>query len=203
MPSGIRAIPPVAAVVLGAGLGRRSGLPNKLLAVIDGKPIIRHVVEAAGASKAGRIVVIAGAAGDAIRDALADLPVEIVANPDFAEGMASSIRIAARLCERRGESMLVCLGDMPRVPGRVMDRLIDAHAQHPGRVAYQPAYEGRPGNPVLWHHGALCDLQALTGDRGARDLLRERAAEVLRVPVDDGGIHVDVDTPDDLAALGA
>lgn len=117
---------PVCAAVLAAGLSRRMGALNKLVQEIDGVPMVRRVVEHVLASRCERVAVVVGHEADDVRGALSGLPVEFVDNPEYEEGLAASVRAAARACSP-GEALLICLGDMPQVPVAVMDQLIEAY----------------------------------------------------------------------------
>lgn len=189
----------MAAAVLAAGLSRRMGALNKLVQKIDGVPMVRRVAEQALASRCDRVFVVVGHEECAVREALSGLAVEFIGNPDYQEGLAASVRAAAAAV-RPGEALVVCLGDMPRVSAAVLDRLIDAYRRFPDKAAYQPQFEGRRGNPVLWAAPAVASLAALRGDEGARALLKRLGDAVLEVPVGDDGIFMDIDTPRALRA---
>lgn len=191
----------VIAVILAAGLGTRMLGPNKLLEALDGRPIVRHVADAALASRAARVVVVLGHEANRVREALRELDVDFVDNPGFLEGMASSIRSAVTSHGVLASAMVFCLADMPRVSTEVIDALIAAHQGRPQALACQPMHGGRRGNPVLWTRAAFPALSVLTGGEGARELLAKHRDRVERVEVDCPGILLDIDTAADLAAL--
>ncbi len=190
----------VAAIVLAAGRSARMGA-NKLLAELEGAPLVRHATLAALASPARPVVVVVGNEAERVRAAIADLEVEIVHNPDFATGMASSLRAGiAAVPEAAGA--LVCLGDMPRVRGAHLALLLDAFADAADDGAIiVPTCDRKRGNPVLWGRARFAEIAALTGDVGARALIERHAASVHWVAVDDPAILLDIDTPDALASL--
>ena len=190
---------PVVAAVLAAGLSRRMGARNKLLQEIDGAPMVRKVVEHALASHCSRVLVVVGHQADKVRDALSGLNVQFIENAGYEEGLAASVRTAAAAA-RSGEALLICLGDMPRVPAAVYNQLIDAYVGQPGKAAYQPALDGKRGNPVLWAPSAVSGLKTLRGDEGARSILRELNDRVAVVSVQTDGILMDIDTPEALRA---
>lgn len=190
---------PVVAAVLAAGLSRRMGVQNKLLQEIDGAPMVRRVVEQALASRSDRIIVVVGHQAEKLRAALSGLDVSFIVNAEYEEGLAASVRAAAAATQQ-GEALLVCLGDMPRVSVDVFDQLILAYRTQPGMVAYQPVFEGKRGNPVLWAPTAVPQLADLRGDEGARSLLREHGHKVCQVSVQSDGILMDIDTPQALQA---
>ncbi|KMO11446.1 nucleotidyltransferase family protein [Methylobacterium platani] len=193
---------PVGTVLLAAGRGTRFGASPKLLSPLDGKPLVRHAAEAALAADLGPVVAVLGHAADAVRAALAGLPLTLVENRDYAEGLSTSLRAGlAALPETIGAS-LVLLGDMPRVGPGLLVQLAEAfRTAHVAPSAVVPVREGQRGNPVLLNRRLLAEgLATLTGDRGAGPLLARRS-DVLDLPVEDAGVLVDVDTPAALAGL--
>jgi molybdenum cofactor cytidylyltransferase len=192
----------VAAIVLAAGRGARfDAARGKLLADYGGRPLVRHAVEAALGSKASKTIIVTGHARDEIERALAGLPVVFAYNPDFASGMASSLRAGlAHAADSAGA--LALLADMPDVTSAILDRLIAAFNCAPERVAVAPVYQGRRGNPVLLGRSLFPRLAPLKGDEGARRLLGSTEG-VLEIAVDDKSVLADIDTREDLErALG-
>lgn len=191
----------VAALVLAAGRSSRMGGPNKLLATVGGKPLLRHTVESAIASKADPVIVVVGHDGNRLRAALAGLPVLIVDNPDYAEGLSSSLRAGISALPSDVQAALICLGDMPKIAPALLNRLIDCHAPLEGRGIIVPTSDGKRGNPVLWDNAFFGAMAALTGDSGARRLIDQHPEQLCEVPVGDPAVLYDVDTPDRLAQL--
>lgn len=191
----------VGAVVLAAGGSSRMKGTNKLLELLDGAPVITHVVGAAAAGGAAPIVVVIGHQEETVRAALRGAPVELVENPSWAEGMSTSIAAGVAALERRVEGALVCLGDMPRVSPEDIAALVRAFGEtSEAPVAVVPVHEGEQGNPVLWSAEWFPQLRALTGDRGAKALIGEIEDRVIRVPAGHG-VLVDADTPDALERI--
>ena len=191
--------PCVGAVILAAGQGTRFGPEPKLLALYDGKPLVRRVAEAALASTARPIVAVLGAHGGRVCAALAGLDLLLVDNPDYAAGLSTSLRTGLAALPAATEAAVVLLGDMPRIEPRHLDALIAAYKAAELRPsAVVPMHEGRRGNPVLLDRGRLsADLAALAGDHGAGPLLKRRT-DVLEI-AGDAAVGFDVDTP---AVLG-
>lgn len=188
----------IATLILAAGRGARYGAAqSKLLVEIDGAPIIRRVTQAALASRAARAVVVTGHSRETIEAALAGLSVAFVFNPDFASGLASSLRTGLSAVAG-ADGALALLGDMPGVTPRIIDALIAAFEKEPTSAAVVPTSDGRRGNPVLLSRALFPRVAMLSGDEGARKLLRE-ASGVVELPLDDEGVLADVDTPADLA----
>ncbi|MCB4768205.1 molybdopterin-binding/glycosyltransferase family 2 protein [Ancylobacter sp. Lp-2] len=192
---------PTAAIVLAAGRGTRMPEAYKLTASLDGEPLVRRVVLSALASQARPVIVVTGHDAAKVRAALDGLPVQLIHNPDYAEGLSSSIRVGLGAVPPEAPAAAVLLGDMPKVHAGLIDRLVAALADKPGAVAAAPSSEGRRGNPVVWTRRMFPALAALTGDVGARHLLAENAEAVVDVEVDDDAAFVDVDTLAQLQAL--
>lgn len=197
--------PHVAALVLAGGASRRMRGADKLLEpVADGRPALRVAAEAALASQADETVVVLPPARPDRRAALAGLGVAVVEAADAAEGMAASLRAGLGAAAPRADAVVVMLADMPEVgPGEV-DRLIAAFDPAEGReICRATAADGAPGHPVLFGRRFFESLAALTGDRGAREVLRDAAEFVVDVPTAGRAALIDLDTPEDWAAWRA
>ncbi len=193
----------VAAVVLAAGRSRRMGAINKLLAEVEGVPMILRSIETALASGAHPVVVVTGYEADRLRRAVADRPVRFVHNPDFADGLSTSLKTAIAALPGEIEGALFCLGDMPMVRVADIDRLVGAFSGSARPSICVPTHNGKRGNPVLWHRHFFAEMKEVAGDTGARHLIGEHADSVIEVAVEDDGVLVDVDTPAALAAARA
>src|SRR6266851_7012893 len=193
--------PRIAALLLAAGQSRRMGGPNKLLAEIDGRPMVARVAQRLLSSHARPIVAVLGNQADAVDTALGKLPVERVRNPAFAEGLSTSLKRGLQALSHECDGVIVCLGDMPLVSGRDLDRLIAAFNPLEGRAIIVPTRHGKRGNPVLWAQRFFLEIAELAGDVGAKHLIGEHAELVAEVEMESDGVLVDVDTPDALDAL--
>jgi molybdenum cofactor cytidylyltransferase len=191
----------VAAIVLGAGRSSRMGGPNKLLAEIGGRPLIRIVTEAALASRARPVIVVTGHQRERVEAALLGLPVRLVHNPDFADGLGTSLKAGIAALPGDVDGAIVCLGDMPQVDAGLIDRLIGALDPDKGALVALPTIDGKRGNPVVWSRRFFPDLMAVEGDVGARYLIGRYAEAVAEVPVSGAAALTDVDTPEALAAV--
>ncbi len=192
--------PRIAALLLAAGESRRMGT-NKLLAEIDGRPMVARTAQRLLSSHARPIVAVLGNEADAVDAALGRLPVERVRNPNFAGGLSTSLKGGLAALPPDIDGVVVCLGDMPLVTGRDLDRLIAAFNPLEGRSIIVPTRRGKRGNPVLWARRFFPDMAELAGDVGAKHLIGEHADLVCEVEMDSDGVLVDVDTPDALAAI--
>jgi molybdenum cofactor cytidylyltransferase len=193
----------IAAVVLAAGRSTRMGGPNKLLAEIARRPLVRIAAEAALASGAKPVIVVAGHQHDQVEQALTGLPVRVVHNPNFADGLGTSLRVGIAAVPAEADGAIVLLGDMPQVDARLIDRLITAFDPDRGALVVVPTFEGKRGNPVLWSRRFFPDLMAIEGDVGARHLIGRYGEAVVEVPVDGKGALTDIDTPEALIGVKA
>jgi molybdenum cofactor cytidylyltransferase len=189
-----------AALVLAAGQSRRMGGPNKLLLEVAGKQMVRHVVEAALASRADPVVVVVGHQQHEVRQALRGLKVRFAPNPDYEGGLSTSLRAGLAALAPDVTGAVVCLGDMPRVSAGLIDRLIAAFDPVEGRSIVVPTWHGKRGNPVLWSRAFFAEMQIVAGDVGARHLIGEHAGAVVEVEAESDGTLIDIDTPEALTA---
>jgi molybdenum cofactor cytidylyltransferase len=193
----------IAAIVLAAGRSTRMGGPNKLLADVGGRPLVRIAVEEALASRAQPVVVVTGHQREQVEAALKGLPVILTHNPDFAQGLSTSLKAGLAALPAGADGAIVCLGDMPQVDAGLIDRLVAAFEPEKGALVVVPTIAGKRGNPVVWSRRFFADLSRLDGDVGARHLIGTYPEAVVEVPVTGRAAFVDVDTPDALRAVRA
>jgi molybdenum cofactor cytidylyltransferase len=193
----------IAAVVLAAGRSTRMGAINKLIAEIGGKPLVRIAAEQALASRAKPVIVVTGHEHERVEAALAGLPVRFVHNPDYADGLGTSLKAGIAVVPADADGVVVCLGDMPQVDAGLIDKLIAAIDPERGGLVVVPSIDGRRGNPVVWSRRFFHDLTAISGDIGARHLIGSYAEAVVEVPVAGEAALTDVDTPESLSAVKA
>ncbi len=192
----------IVALLLAAGGGRRLGGRPKALLAHRGRPLVEHAVAVLREGGCARIHVVLGAAVETVRTR-AELPgCVLVDNPDWAQGMGSSLRAGlASLAGTGARAALVSLVDQPGIGAEAVARVRSAYTS-PGSLA-AAAYGGERGHPVLFGAEHWADIAAVaTGDRGARAYLAARADEVRLVECGDVARPYDIDTEDDLRHLG-
>jgi len=193
----------IAAIVLAAGRSTRMGGPNKLLAEINGRPLVRIAADAALASQARPVIIVTGHQRERVEAALNSLDVTLVHNPDFAEGLSTSLKVGIAAVLPDVDGAIVCLGDMPQVNASLIDLLLAAFDPEKGALVVVPTIGGKRGNPVVWSRRFFPELGALDGDVGARHLIASYPEAVTELPLTGNAALVDVDTPDALKAVKA
>ena len=187
----------VGAVLLAAGESNRYERGNKLLASVDGTPLVRRAADAVLDSGIDDVVVIVGYDEEAVKGALDGCPVEFRVNPDFESGQSTSVHVGVEAARERGwNATIFALGDMPFVAPTTVDLLRERYAAGDGTIV-AAGYGGKRGNPVLFderHYDVLADV---TGDMGGRRLVEEHEDAVI-VETDDPGVVRDVDYEEDL-----
>ncbi len=178
-------------IVLAAGSSARMEGANKLLLPWQEQCVLQVVVERICEVGLGEVIAVTGHQRAKVEKALRRYPVRLVHNPDFAAGLAASIRVGVEAASgERG--YLFALGDMPQIAGATMLKV--AAALTSTEAIAVPTSNGRRGHPVAIGSAHRDALLALTGDVGARLVLANNAADVVEIPVEDKGIFVDVDT---------
>jgi molybdenum cofactor cytidylyltransferase len=194
--------PRIAALLLAAGKSSRMG-SNKMLEEIDGQPMVARTAQRLLSSRARPIVAVLGNMADQVDAAIGKLPLERVRNPDFADGLSTSVKAGIAALPSEIDGFIVCLGDMPLITGREIDQLIAAFNPLEGRAIVVPMRHGKRGNPILWASRFIPEMSALSGDTGARRLIEDHADLVAEVEMNSDNVLVDIDTPEALAALRA
>lgn len=188
----------VAAILLSAGRGTRFGDEPKLLARVGGKTLIRHVAEAAARSTANPVIVVTGHRAEEIQSQLQGLPVRVVYNHLFADGLSTSLKAGFSALPPEARAAIVLLGDMPFVKAELIDALISAWQDRGEPAALVPVLNGRRGNPVVLSRTLQAAIEGLSGDVGAVSVLRGRS-DVLEWPTEDSATIQDIDTTEEFA----
>ena len=189
----------ISGVILAAGRSSRLGRPKQLLP-LAGQPLLAHTVRHAVASELDEVVLVLGHEALRIADAVGEWGQRLVINPNFASGQSSSLKVGLGALDPTTEAVLFLLGDQPQVTTETIDALLRAFRETGGPIV-AAEYGGQLGNPVLFGRELFSDLARLSGDEGARVLLRSQAAKVVRVPVANGEPPRDIDTEADYAAV--
>jgi molybdenum cofactor cytidylyltransferase len=191
---------PVVGLILAAGAATRFGCAKQLLP-LGGEPLIRHTLRRALAAELHGVIVVVGASATEVAAAVADLPVSVVVNPDFAVGQSTSLRAGVEAASAAGSSaVVVLLADQPEIQSGAIAAVVDGH-RRTGALIVQATYGGTPSHPVLFARKLFPELLQVTGDEGARAVIQRHADDRLRVEVDAGSPPPDIDTEQDYRAL--
>jgi molybdenum cofactor cytidylyltransferase len=183
----------VAAILLAAGRGTRFGEEPKLLARFCGKALVRHAAEAAAHSTAGPVIVVTGYRADVVETELKGLPVQIVHNPQYADGLSTSLKAGFSALPPEARAAIILLGDMPFVRPGLINALVGGWHARGEPTALVPVLNGQRGNPVVLSRAIQTKITGLSGDVGAGSILRGRL-DVLEWPTEDPAIIQDIDT---------
>jgi molybdenum cofactor cytidylyltransferase len=188
-----------AAVILAAGQSRRMGRAKQLIRVA-GKPLLEHTIANVRASGVGEIVLVLGAQMDEIRSQVKLDGVKVVENPEFEQGMGSSLSAGLKALSTRAAAALIVLADQPSIQPATLDRLIAYHAASSPQIVI-PTYRGFRGNPVLLDRSVFPEVMGLSGDVGCRAIFGDHTQGIHKVAVDDVGVLLDADTSADVEEL--
>ena len=192
----------IAAVVLAAGRSSRFKDGNKLVATINGTPLVHRVLTAVAASLVKDIVLVVAPEAHGVIEAAGTGRWRTIINDQTENGLASSLRAGIAALPETTDGALVVLADMPGVQADLIARLIAAFTAEAGGVIVYPADDtGRQGHPVLWPNRLFPELLALEGDAGGKTLLQKHKAISRAFPVSGADAFLDIDTQADLAHL--
>jgi molybdenum cofactor cytidylyltransferase len=192
--------PVIAAIVLAGGSSKRFGADNKLLAEIDGRPLVARILAAIEEGGIARVVVVTGHQPDQVAAAVARAGRRITHNARYADGIGTSIAAGIAALDGDVDGALIAQGDMPAVDAALITTLCQCFADAGGdRIVFPVAADGRQGNPVVWPRRLFGALRQLGGDRGGKRLIEADGAAVVRVAVAGEAAAIDIDTPEELA----
>lgn len=192
-------------VVLAAGKSGRFGPQNKLLAKLNGLPLIFHSLRALINSKADPVYLVVGYEKDMILDALGGLKdnekLKIIENKDWESGKASSVRLAIESFSEKAEAALFLPGDMPLMTNALINRVIDRYAEKE-KLCF-PVLKGEKGHPVIWPKKLWSKISELEGDETGMDLAKQNwdEAEKVKLSAREERTQSDINTIKDLEKI--
>jgi molybdenum cofactor cytidylyltransferase len=186
----------IAGIVLAAGESKRMGQPKQLIQ-IDGRTLLQHVVDAALASRLDPVLVVVGHQAPAVQASLEGRAVAFVDNPDYHDGLSTSVKSGLRALPADADAAMFLLGDQPGVTADLIDRLVEAST--PDNIVAASA-GGRRGNPTAFGRARFPDLLLATGDAGGRHVIDAHPEALTLI---DGGDLPDLDTPEDVRSYAA
>ena len=192
----------VGAVILAAGSSQRAGDINKLLVPYGDNAMVAHIAQTVAQSEVSQVIAVTGHEQAQVSKALSLTPAICHHNKAYSQGMAGSVVTGVSKLNAV-DGVLICLGDMPHITTELINQLIDAFRNTRDKSIFIPVKQGRRGNPVLFSKLYFDRLLSLQGDMGARKLVQDNPDEVFELAVEDDGVLIDYDTPQDLATLPA
>ena len=189
----------VAAVILAAGMASRMGGAKQLLRLGE-HTVLEHVLENVRTSGVGDLVLVLGHAAETIRKSIDAKNLNILVNDAYREGMGSSLRTGVSALPAEIDAAFIVLADQPFVQPSTLRLLMDRYRESNAQIVI-PMYKGFRGNPVLLDRSVFPEVMALTGDIGCRAIFGNHLEGIVKVPVEDLGILLDVDSPEDFDRL--
>ena len=186
-------------VILAAGNSTRMGKDNKLLRNVGDASLVRNTAVEMLNSDVDSCCIVLGYQSDKVAEVIKDLNINLILNPFWQEGQASSLKAALNTLDDTYSDLLIMLGDLPGVKSRHINRVIEEHLLTNNRRSKItiPSFNGKKGNPVIWGRSFFPDLSNLEGDVGGRALFKHHPAAINLLDMDDPAVVTDTDTPED------
>ncbi len=184
----------VGGIVLAAGQATRFGSTKQILPWA-GTNLVAHCTRVAIDAGLDPVIAVIGYDADSVAKALADLPVQMVFNPEFAEGQSTSLRRGVEALPSRTGAALFLLADQPFVTKAMLKMILWAHRRTLA-PACVPVFNGRRGNPILFDRTLFPELRNLHGDTGGRALLEKYRDTLVSIPASRAAL-LDIDTIED------
>lgn len=192
----------ISAVLLAAGMSTRMGGPNKLLLPFRDRTVIENMVRVLLDSDLDEVVVVLGHQAEQVRPLLEGTGVRIVDNPDYAEGMGSSLKVGLRAVSAGAEAVMVCLTDQPLLEPADVNRLLAAFREGGAQDIVVPFHQGQRGNPILFSARYRNEVQNTRGPiAGCRGIVQRYPEAIRAIEMETDHILRDLDTPEDYRAL--
>ena len=194
----------ISAVILAAGESRRMGKQNKLLLPIGGEALLVKLVASVCASDVGQVLVVIGHEAEKIRRELNEFPLNFVYNPNFSEGMTTSIKYGVKVVSHECDGLLICLGDMPFINTSEINKLIHAYVKNRIKgegLIVVPVFKRQRGNPVLFSIEFQNDILEHKKESGCKEVIMKNSDSVMEIEMDDEKMLLDVDTMEDYQSV--
>jgi molybdenum cofactor cytidylyltransferase len=185
----------ISAILLAAGQSKRMGELKQLMP-FGQSTIVEQAVDNLLGSAVDEVIVVVGYKAEDVIKAIAAKPIKLVINPDYEQGMSTSIIAGLKLVRGKVQGVMLAMGDQPLVDSQTINRLIEEFYNHDKGIAV-PTYQGRRGHPIIFAIKYKKQLLKLRGDVGGRQIIKDHPDDVLEVAVDSESIVADFDTTDD------
>ena len=187
--------PMLSAILLAAGESKRMGKPKQLMPM--GKStLLEQAIDNLLNSSVDETIVVVGHKAAEITKKIANRPLKIAINPDYRNGMSTSIIAGLILVNPRSQAVMLALADQPLVESQTINQLIEAFNNHDKGITV-PTHRGKRGHPVIFDIKYKAELFKLKGDIGGREIIQNHPDDVLKVAVDSESVISDIDTQDD------
>ena len=194
----------ISALILAAGESRRMGKQNKLLLPVGDEALLVKLVTSVCDSDVGQVLVVIGHEAKKIRRELNELPLNFVYNPNFSEGMTTSIKYGVKAVSHECDGLLICLGDMPFINTSDINKLIHAYVKNriKGKdLIVVPVFKRQRGNPVLFSIEFRNDILEHKKESGCKEVIMKNSDSVMEIEMDDEKMLLDVDTMEDYQSV--
>lgn len=181
----------ISAILLAAGESKRMGKLKQLMPLGE-ESILEHSLDNLLSSRVGEVILVLGSEAETVRKKVAARPVRITVNPDYRQGMSTSIARGLGSVSDSAGAVMLALADQPFIDSRVINRLIDEFDTHNKGIVV-PVYQGRIGHPIIFAIKYRGELLGLSGDTGGKEIIDRHPDDVLEVSVDSEDIHIDID----------
>jgi len=190
----------ISAILLAAGKSIRMGKPKQLMPFGE-STILEQAVDNYLASEVSEVIVVIGHKAEEVGKTLAAKQVKVVMNPDYEQGMSTSIIAGLKMIDSKTEAVMLALGDQPLIDSRTINKVIDEFNKHDKGIAV-PTYKGKRGHPVIFDMKYKGELLKIRGDIGGREIIRKHPDAVLEVAVQSEGVCIDIDTANSYSSGG-
>jgi molybdenum cofactor cytidylyltransferase len=185
----------LSAIILAAGESKRMGKPKQLMP-LGKSTLLEQAIDNLLNSSVDETIVVLGHKAEEITDKIVNKPVKVVINPDYQQGMSTSIVAGLIMVDPRSQAVMLALGDQPLVTSLTINQLIEAFNKNRKGIAV-PTYRGRRGHPIIFDIKYKAELFKLKGDIGGREIIQNHPKDVFMVAVDSESVISDIDTQED------
>jgi len=185
----------ISAILLAAGESKRMGKPKQLMP-FGQNTVVEQVIDNLLSSVVNEVIVVVGYRAEEVIKSIVSKPVKIAINPNYQQGMSTSIIAGLNLVDSRAQAVMLALGDQPLIKSQTINRLIEEFYNHDKGIAI-PTYQGGRGHPIIFAIKYKEKLLELKGDMGGRQIVKDHPNDILEVAVDAESIITDIDTISD------
>lgn len=184
----------ISVIILAAGESKRMGKPKQLLP-LGQSTILEQAIDNFLHSKVNEIIVVVGYKPRETIDLIANRPVKVALNPDYSQGMSSSIIAGLNIIDHKAEGIMLALADQPFISSQTIDYLLETFTHHCKNIVI-PSYKEKRGHPVIFPRKYKKVLASLRGDIGGREIIARHPEDIFEIAVDCDGVINDIDTMD-------